>query len=1301
MKSYFMIHFHLRTRLHTQSGVALVLVLGTIVVVSMLVLSLLALSRTEQRSSAAFSDMTDARILSELPVNLAIAQIRRATEQNGVERSWSSQPGMLRVFGTEADATVGNTDYSRSKTIALYKLYSDEQMVVTNKGATATKEGMTAAQVKTALDADVSALKDWQKVPGMYVDVNEPAPVVVAGSDKVETAFPISDPRATFARNGGKAVDGFAIDESAVPGTKIPSDETDREARLPMPVKWLYVLADGKLVAPVGGNAEQGLEFLPADKPTAQNPITGRLAFWTDDESCKININTASESRPWDVPRSYTATENNYAVKQPVQNEFARYAGHPAQTCLSPVFQAFGSSWLVDPGASDTALAEALEPYFKISPRIAWGGSKGGTEAATTAISLTGKDARLYANLDELVFDRDRKLQDPPLTHADIALGRFFLTAHSRAPELTMFNKPRVMLWPMSLNTSQRNAMDKLLAFLGTAGGRPWYFHRQSNFKSTTEPGSSQNVKGELGDGCPGRNTDMYTGMLQPYTGAKSANRTYPVPGFGSTFEIKWGADRRNQVLTEMVDLLRWSVNSYSTAMEPKYYFLPQRTGKYLGESSAVPAVSTNGSRGFGRFPTVTEVAIVFAASATQNKPDGTKATSEMQAFVIVEPFSPTSGPPSWSPDVRYRITGLQGFQAGSDNLGFPSDATLHANVAVGWVGGGHSTPFNGLTQQFKQANIDSATGNGKSGGRTLVQGDPEKGFPFYSKKINVTGKTDFQFSGGTITVEVQNGLGAAQTVQKLTLTFPPVKLKVPRLTDDSLNKGFNDIAGRFNVAPGDFMTSIIRDGDITRSVEIGVDNVIKGDLRMVSLMKEVPETWFTTHPQYASLDVERLHFLRMGNHTYGGQFGPPGSDATIGKNYNNSRADTHKTAGTLVKGVTYYRDCPPAVPRGLDGAMNADGRPGDFDNGTGKIEDGPYINKADEGNLATGANSYFSRGSFNVETGASYSPNRQIASAVAFGSLPTGMYKASDTATAVRPWQTLLFCPNPASRSTSSTSEPNKLDHEGFKSPRDHLILDLFWMPVVEPYAISEAFSTAGKININYEMMPFRHIERSTGLYGAMKSTIFAAITPNSAGGKTSAGYNNGSGKNYKEGTIHNKELRYLVNVKETLKGFKRRFGQGDVFRSASEICEIFLVPQRIPGKTYNDDAKVPGTYEDIVQWWNGNLNQADAFEITGDNSREAPYGQLYPRLTTKSNTYTVHYRVQMLRKARSTDASRWIEGKDSVQSEYRGSTTLERYMDPNDKELVNVGQGYGDFPKTWDQHYRFRVVERKQFAP
>jgi hypothetical protein len=51
-----------------------------------------------------------------------------------------------------------------------------------------------------------------------------------------------------------------------------------------------------------------------------------------------------------------------------------------------------------------------------------------------------------------------------------------------------------------------------------------------------------------------------------------------------------------------------------------------------------------------------------------------------------------------------------------------------------------------------------------------------------------------------------------------------------------------------------------------------------------------------------------------------------------------------------------------------------------------------------------------------------------------------------------------------------------------------DHLMLDLFWMPAVEPYAISDSFSTAGKINLNYQIQPFTYIDRNTALVCLMK---------------------------------------------------------------------------------------------------------------------------------------------------------------------------------------------------------------------
>ena len=54
---------------------------------------------------------------------------------------------------------------------------------------------------------------------------------------------------------------------------------------------------------------------------------------------------------------------------------------------------------------------------------------------------------------------------------------------------------------------------------------------------------------------------------------------------------------------------------------------------------------------------------------------------------------------------------------------------------------------------------------------------------------------------------------------------------------------------------------------------------------------------------------------------------------------------------------------------------------------------------------------------------------------------------------------------------------------------------MEYFWMPVVEPYAISVPFATSGKINMNYQMLPFSYIRRATGMHGILKSEEPLAI--------------------------------------------------------------------------------------------------------------------------------------------------------------------------------------------------------------
>ncbi|WP_256199818.1 Verru_Chthon cassette protein A [Verrucomicrobium spinosum] len=599
-------------------------------------------------------------------------------------------------------------------------------------------------------------------------------------------------------------------------------------------------------------------------------------------------------------------------------------------------------------------------------------------------------------------------------------------------------------------------------------------------------------------------------------------------------------------------------------------------------------------------------------------------------------------------------------------------------------------------------------------------------------------GKT-FLFEGGDLTIEIHTGSGPAgkfgdeTLVQTFHLDFPTAgPWPVPTVRVDSAmssNANWATAVNRMNLQARlntkNILNNIICYGDTVRSVVSGSSSPIQGDYRLLCALKEVPKEYFAPHEDYNS-PIEEAQSLRHAGSTYAGHYGR--SHQVPYLTTNQGRQHVWKMAGYeigpdkavlksygLLRDVKYWEDCQPAVPRKLNGAYNTDGRPGDWDTGTGRIEDGPYINKIDDagvtGNTTKEDDGYFSRIGFTEETtGRFYSPNRQICSAVAFGSLPSVIHADPlDGIPAPAPWQTLLFCPNPPSRETPSLEEPKPGDHFGFRPPHDHLLLDFFWMPVVEPYAISEPGSTAGKINLNSQIMPFSYIERNTGIHAVLRSSRISALPADLAWAKDAlAGDDDptkGEGCYKSRDKWLNYETVYGVNAAETMKGIRNRFLKGDIFRSASEICEIFLVPQPFAGRTYyTHPGGLPSsspTYESMVSWWNGDLGtQKDGYELTGDNVRESPYNHLYPRLTTKSNTYTVHYRVQTLKKARSSSAATWDEAVDFVSAEQRGSVLLERYLDPNNEKLPDFIKN--DFPEdALDDHYGFRVISKRTFAP
>jgi uncharacterized protein (TIGR02600 family) len=442
-----------------------------------------------------------------------------------------------------------------------------------------------------------------------------------------------------------------------------------------------------------------------------------------------------------------------------------------------------------------------------------------------------------------------------------------------------------------------------------------------------------------------------------------------------------------------------------------------------------------------------------------------------------------------------------------------------------------------------------------------------------------------------------------------------------------------------------------------------------------------------------------------------------------------------------------------------LDGSTTNNAHYGDFDTGIGSNPDGPFGNKQDEGNVIYAYQDpytgywyypvpYFAGTWQYAPPGNTYtSPCRQMPSPAMFGSLPSQVWATntwaqnSNGTNYGKGWTTLCFCPNPAAG--QGTAHPGNVD------PKDHLLLDLFQMPVVEPYPISEPFSTAGKVNLNYKIAPFSYITRTTALRGVLTPMRVTAVNPyingNQATGNWSENYlcyksgqrygsagvdpvtgtAVGAGdlvyQTYETNILHSGQsgqsqanqgqykypdplpdytIRRRLDINATIAAFDNYFAQGGptnltypgIFKSASQICEMYLYPDQ-GGMTLGGEAA----------WWSNK-------QLTGDNVREKPYVDLYNRVTTKSNTYTVHLKVQTLRQvpANNRDYSKWYEGKDAVLGEYRGSSTIERYIDPADRRFDSTNSitaAKGDLVNPDSQSveplYRFRTVITKKFSP
>lgn len=1391
-------------------GVALVVVLGAMALIAFLVLTILTLNRSEQRAATNSAELTDVRTLSDLPAQVVISQIRRATQNLGTFFTWTSQPGLIRVHSLEGNNATG-AEARRQE--FRYPLYSTQALY---------------AAGPLDLSAELSELARWPGSKALYVDLNEPIEVrqdlrtgaPLPSATQGTLVFPILDPSA-FERVGDQG-------ESRVQGMIINGTAPATSARhqMPMPVGWLYVLSTGKILAPLPGSSPTVARFNMGDfQPQGAEPapkIIGRIAFWTDDESCKINLNTATEPAPWHPPMTVSERDRWAADASPVRGETHRLAGHPAYTALSPVFRSFGglgspvTSLQPQPqppsenGAGVSLFKDSLTNIHSLlphSPQRETGSIHGTESVISNTTPPMPRAPAAWSNVDEFLFDsgvpfgsgamRQRNgfqsVGGYSLDEADIRRARFCLTTHSSAPETNPFNQPKISLWPIQEDTAQRTRTDHLMALAaslgGAAGARHYYGLQRASAWSGTSPGSSHSTNADLAPGS--RNRQLFD-WLRTLTSA-------PFPTFGGSFEGKYGLLNRDHLLLSMFDLMRWTANPGNawTDNGPSYdYLAPSTEGgaPIEGSGMVTPLIADTGAgrtlRSPGRVPTITEAAIVFIATDAKKNNDGdieeetdpaslwlgfAKQTTAVQAFIVLEPYMTSPGHPAVNPSVKYVLKGLNG--PSSTNPESPPDDMPFAMLPHSLRGS--PLGFGGILDQYELINqvtfspsltgITTPTGNARRFGGDATSysgltslfvernGQPRRAlgidnateqFPWFSKSIDVTASDPLptlNYAGGDLVLEIRDS--ATNTLlQEIALPFSLLSgpIPMPRLPKEDFgnviagnNPNFlrNRFALQVNSQQPDAppYLPIIKRGDVVRSVTLNPNpetSPHRGDVRMVASRYRVPKDWFVpaSMPPGAADDYE-MHGLRESPFDATGQIGSTGT--TIPEAQGTNRQLPQNTVGSLLPFVGIQSKPLNALPQGVPAAFSRaqfddpytfnDARFGDWETGPGTLPDGPFFSRQDLVNAVSqedarrglrdnSAATYTDGGQLtNDAIGLSHTPQRQVSSAFIFGALTPYVYGIPDADSRAaygppdpEPWRTLLFCPNPVSRTTPANGAANVFDHPGFGSPFDHLWLEFFWTPVVEPTFLSPAFSTQGKINLNYQMIPFTWIERTTALHAAFKGVRIPAIH-HSARAIYKAPLNPAA-----PSSDIAPESLYEVDVDKTLKAFRSRFTSGQVFHHPSELCNIHLVPRRIPGfepdydRGLNPSPIDPANidYEQVNEWWNGDPSaprEIDAFELTGDNLRESPYAQVYPRLCTRSNVFKVHYRVQLISKSRSTPANEWNVETEKITAEQRGAAVIERFLDPNDPNIPDLTTS----SLALDEFYRYRILTTEPFTP
>ena len=1310
-----------------QGAMALVIVLGALVLITLLCLAFFTSTSRELNASKSYASGVLARFYADTAVHIALGQLSAATTVDDATKTWTSQPGLLRQFDDQG------------RQIKVFKLYSSDRMI--EEGDFALLASGQPADVPAWVPDSAEEALPWNRDPGVYTDMN--APLTLDG----KPSYPILNPgglQEATRIQGFDVAAGFGLTDNR----DLDQDgDTTEIAQIPMPVRWIYILKDGSFAtASRAGDKAINLSLPDGGAVPNSNPPVARVAFWTDDDTCRLNVNTASEGDYWTIPVA-VATDDTLSSGQVNAREFQRYPGHPATTSLSPALDFLT--------ANPTDLRNFI---FALAPRISGRGSQFGTRRIGYGKPVELDDDRLYASVDDLLFlpGLDPATQERyrmstaniqalkpdeldfafsstvgysnmagsayqfstsfSLDPARLELLRFFLTVDSNAPEVNLFGKPRISLWPVDTRSTHQGPQDKLLAFSATVNGEPYYFQRQ-NPESRTEDYDSipRNIR------------------LMDYLDQLTSTA---IPGLGGNFSSKYDTGDRKQTLTSIFDWIRTvnlayrdpagGVLPYAWQENPAANGTTSPPG--LPGSGQVLPIKIGTTSGFGRFPTLSKGALAIVREEEPSPlPSTGKITVKFRVIFLLETYVPMLGYAGYIPDYQISVSNLaNAFEAVADVATDASgmkvvagseqvvpltfqDGSIRVNVPA------NVEPFYGRawggTQGFNNLLLFSDPSSGYAlSPRILGSTDPVRGYPFVSAEFGVqvdVDKKDYirvglRPPGGAAlhSVDVQfRTPDASETIGSYTLPFPSFPPVIGALYGDpaaalgdehlhpKLQERVNQMADAFKIITGSNEKGWANYKSVLGLIDVGRGLELEhGDLRLLALHGSDTVNAFVPHRSYTSA-LAHAHSLLC-----------PGGSARIF--YDKTKLIPYR--GFLVKesiagfsNGTSAQYLPQAPSRWTGSAVPT---LHDFTTGIGSEGDGPHIIKADEGNSSSlGLNWGMSElipyqnqlFPWDSRLSEAFSPNRQVASAVQLGTLPS---RASSNVK----WETLLFRPDFGS------------SHPGASSPPDSALLDLFWMPIVDPYPISRPLSTAGKVNMNTQIAPFTYIVRSTALLGALKSVKITAIPKEDSQYYKHSSYTAGK-------TSVPISYLYDVDALKTMLFFDERFANPDpnanVFKSPSEICSIPLAPRQNTSSrigTGHSDGAPPqpidtvkiGSASDaaslrtaMIDFWSKNT-------LTGDNALEAPYNHLYPRLTTQSNVYTVYVRAQSLQVPRGVSLVNLPESRIRINGEYRGSFKVERYIDPEETAIPDFTEP-ASFSKMLYPLYKFRIKSSRQFLP